>query len=616
MEEYDLRDTSYEKWGQGYASQWELMSDLFAWVDLRLYLFYKHHQWLGPKNDMRNMLGLVVSREEFEHNLMKGAQLGLTAQLDGQEAEELTATAAVIRSRLGHTREEFPLSQLFQRCGLDEFEQSCLVLAYAAVLDHKYEKLLAYLQDDITLKAPTVALAVQLFLPQGRTMEEYLSRFSRRDRFTQLFDGERLLAGQLILHPGVQEFLSTGTVAPLPGMRLFDGAREKPDGALVIRQELARRLDLLYQEPGERAICLTGGAGAGKRFQVEHLMTRNRRRCVFVELDGERPEERAREGVLVARLTDGYVYGVAASFFSVILVNYAFTYPYGAVDFTIAGYPLTFLTMLSVSLIVSAMTSQIKRQEKQRIEAEREALRANLLRAVSHDLRTPLTSIVGSTSAILENADVLSRQQKAELLRGVRDEAQWLIRMVENLLSITRMGDPAARIDKELQAVEEVLASVAAKFQQRFPAIHLELAAPEEPLFVPMDAILIEQVLMNLLENAACHGHCAHIRLFVELEGQMAVFTVQDDGQGISPDVLPTIFTPHLRSQTHSTDARRNMGIGLSVCLSIVKAHGGVMSAANAPEGGAVFRFTLPVEELSMEDTSLEDQGKDPHHRG
>ena len=303
MEEYDLRDTSYEKWGQGYASQWELMSDLFAWVDLRLYLFYKHHQWLGPKNDMRNMLGLVVSREEFEHNLMKGAQLGLTAQLDGQEAEELTATAAVIRSRLGHTREEFPLCQLFQRCGLDEFEQGCLVLAYAAVLDHKYEKLLAYLQDDITLKAPTVALAVQLFLPQGRTMEEYLSRFSRRDRFTQLFDGERLLAGQLILHPGVQEFLSTGTVAPLPGMRLFDGAREKPDGALVIRQELARRLDLLYQEPGERAICLTGGAGAGKRFQVEHLMTRNRRRCVFVELDGERPEERAREGVLVARLT-------------------------------------------------------------------------------------------------------------------------------------------------------------------------------------------------------------------------------------------------------------------------------------------------------------------------
>ena len=304
--------------------------------------------------------------------------------------------------------------------------------------------------------------------------------------------------------------------------------------------------------------------------------------------------------VLVARLTDGYVYGVAASFFSVILVNYAFTYPYGAVDFTIAGYPLTFLTMLSVSLIVSAMTSQIKRQEKQRIEAEREALRANLLRAVSHDLRTPLTSIVGSTSAILENADVLSRQQKAELLRGVRDEAQWLIRMVENLLSITRMGDPAARIDKELQAVEEVLASVAAKFQQRFPAIHLELAAPEEPLFVPMDAILIEQVLMNLLENAVFHAKgMKNLWLRVERNQHLVIFRVEDDGEGIPEDRLPRLFTTHLGGDTPSDSSRSSMGIGLSVCSTIVKAHGSRIYAQNRPEGGACFYFALELEDTS-----------------
>ena len=84
MEEYDLRDVSYEKLNRGYENQWELMDDLFAWLDLRIYFFYEHHQWLGPKNDMRNMMGLVVSREEFEHNLVKAAQLGLAAQLDGQ----------------------------------------------------------------------------------------------------------------------------------------------------------------------------------------------------------------------------------------------------------------------------------------------------------------------------------------------------------------------------------------------------------------------------------------------------------------------------------------------------------------------------------------------------
>lgn len=303
MEEYDLRDVSYEKLNRGYENQWELMDDLFAWLDLRIYFFYEHHQWLGPKNDMRNMMGLVVSREEFEHNLVKAAQLGLAAQLDGGEAAQLESSQVTIRARLERTRAEFPLLRMFRELGLEEFEEGCLVLAYAAALDQKYEKLLAYLQDDITQKVPTTALAVQLFLPLERTMEEYLSRFARRDKFTSLFDRERLAAGQLVLRPSVLEFLSTGTVAPMPGLRIFDGAGKAPSGPLVIGQEAARRLDLLFREPGERVICLTGGPGTGKRFHVEHLMAREKQRCVFVSLDGERPEELAQEGVLVARLT-------------------------------------------------------------------------------------------------------------------------------------------------------------------------------------------------------------------------------------------------------------------------------------------------------------------------
>lgn len=303
MEDYELRDVSYEKLDRGYETQWDLMYDRFAWLDLHLYFFYRHHQWLGPKNDMRNMLGLVVSREEFEHNLIKAAQLGLAAQLEGEEAAQLAASRHAMEARLGRTGESFPLLRLFRRCGLNEFEQDCVVLAYAAALDKKYEKLFAYLQDDITQKAPTAALAVQLFLPLGRTVEEYLSRFSRRDIFTGLFEGERLVDGQLVLRPSVLEFLSTGTVAPLPGLRLFDGAEEKPSGPLIIGQALARRLELLFKEPGERVICLSGGPGAGKHFQMEHLMARTGQRCVFVRLDSERPEERAREGALIARLT-------------------------------------------------------------------------------------------------------------------------------------------------------------------------------------------------------------------------------------------------------------------------------------------------------------------------
>ena len=310
---------------------------------------------------------------------------------------------------------------------------------------------------------------------------------------------------------------------------------------------------------------------------------------------------------LTARLTSGYLYGAAASFVGVVCVNYVFTYPYWEFNFTLSGYPLTFFTMLSVSLIASALTSQIKRQEQLRMETEREAMRANLLRAVSHDLRTPLTSIAGATSAILENDARLEPEQKRALLRSVRDEAQWLIRMVENLLSITRMGGGETRLNKELEAAEEVLSSVAVKFQKRFEGVALTLTAPEDPLFVPMDAILIEQVLMNLLENAAVHGHSSAICLSVKRESGGALFTVQDNGGGIPEELLPDIFSPVLRSGAAAADNRRNMGIGLSVCCSIVKAHGGVMSAANVQPHGAVFRFMLPIDDCNLEEAVYED---------
>lgn len=141
--------------------------------------------------------------------------------------------------------------------------------------------------------------------------------------------------------------------------------------------------------------------------------------------------------LLISRLTTGYLYGLIAAVSGVVCVNFIFTYPYWAVNFTIAGYPLTFFTFLMVSVITCTLTTQARQQERLRSENEKEKMRANLLRSVSHDIRTPLTSIVGSTSAVLENPG-LSVEERQELLEDARDEAQWLIRVVENLLSITR----------------------------------------------------------------------------------------------------------------------------------------------------------------------------------
>ena len=306
---------------------------------------------------------------------------------------------------------------------------------------------------------------------------------------------------------------------------------------------------------------------------------------------------------LIARMTKGYFYGVAASFIGVLLVNFLFTYPNFRFNFTLSGYPIAILSMLVVSITTSALTTQAKYSAEARLNMEREITRSNLLRAVSHDLRTPLTGILGASSAILENDDQLTQSERLELLRDVRDDAQWLIRMVENLLTITRMDDShAAKMKKTQEAGEEVMEAAVTKFRKQFPEWKVIVQVPEEFLLIPMDIVLIEQVLMNLLENVVDHGEGAdQIKVSLERRNTDALFCVQDNGCGISTAMLPILFEGKAGSAGNGGDRKRNMGIGLSVCKTIIGAHGGMMEAENAKDGGAVFRFTLPLEEETDE---------------
>ena len=236
----------------------------------------------------------------------------------------------------------------------------------------------------------------------------------------------------------------------------------------------------------------------------------------------------------ISRWTEGYFWGIFSAVSGVLFVNYVFTYPYWEFNFTITGYPFTFLAMLTVSMMISAMNTQIKKQERLRIETEKEAVRANLLRAMSHDIRTPLTSIVGNTAAILENEDSFSPEQKRRLLEDVNEDAQWLIRMVENLLSITRMSGGQAKIEKDCEAAEEIVGVSVSKFTKRFPAIKVSIEVPDEVLMVPMDATLIRQVIMNLLENAleanekAPEGAEKWLRVTMHLRGEYLYVGVEN----------------------------------------------------------------------------------------
>ncbi len=307
--------------------------------------------------------------------------------------------------------------------------------------------------------------------------------------------------------------------------------------------------------------------------------------------------------VLIARFTTGYVYGIIASLFGVISVNFLFTYPYFAFNFTLTGYPITFVFMLIISITISAMTSRIKLQgkillerEKLLMEAEKEKMRANLLRSVSHDLRTPLTGIIGNSSTYLDNMDSLSEAEKNKIISHINDDSNWLLNMVENLLSVTRIDERSMRIATSLESVEEVIAEAILRLQKRLPDTRINVTVPEHYLLIPMDAMLIEQVIINLLENAAVHSKATlPIELTVTEDDELVHFQVTDYGIGISPERLPTIFDGAPYTPINTTDSHKGMGIGLSICKTIITAHGGTIIATNH-ESGCTFSFTLPKE--------------------
>ena len=300
---------------------------------------------------------------------------------------------------------------------------------------------------------------------------------------------------------------------------------------------------------------------------------------------------------LISYRTQGYGWGIVASFLSVLAVNWAFSYPYWAFDLLSPECASAAVVMLLVSTMTGTLTTRLKQQEKLKAEAERERMRGNLLRAVSHDLRTPLTSIYGSCSAIIDNFDTIPREQKLLLLTDIKTDSQWLNRMVENLLSVTRMDVDKIRVSKHSIVLEELIDTLLVKFYKHYPAQKIQVQIPETFVSIPMDPMLIEQVLMNLLENAMFHA-CGmeNLWLRVTLEKNTAVFFVEDDGCGIPEERMAHLFTGTLHSDTPADAARSSMGIGLSVCRTIVKAHGGELKAGNRPGGGAVFSFGLEME--------------------
>lgn len=307
---------------------------------------------------------------------------------------------------------------------------------------------------------------------------------------------------------------------------------------------------------------------------------------------------------IITRYTNGYVYGMLFSIMSVLSVNFFFTYPYQDFNFTIEGYQVTFIGMFAIGVITSAMSTNMKEQakqlaeqEKELMEAQKEKMRANLLRAVSHDLRTPLTGIIGSSQSYLEMAGELSDDDKTDLVRHINEDANWLLNMVENLLSVTRINNETTSVAKSLEAVDEVVSSAVMQFKKRFPEAKVHVKVTDEVVMAMMDAMLIQQVILNILQNAQVHAKSTKpLEIIIDENDEKVFIHIRDYGVGIDEHRLESIFDGEgYRSQNARADGYKGMGIGLSICKTIVAAHGGKIIAVNHSDG-AEFCFSLPKE--------------------
>lgn len=234
-------------------------------------------------------------------------------------------------------------------------------------------------------------------------------------------------------------------------------------------------------------------------------------------------------------------------------------------------------------------------RENIRIAMEREKLRSTLLRAVAHDLRSPLTALSGASALLADKFDDLDPQTQKKLARDISEEIVWLTNLVENILNMTRINESLLVIHKEDEVVDDVVGEavshMARLLQGRPFCVHL----PDEVVALPMDGKLVAQVIINLLDNAVRHTPPASaISLAVCARADEVEFCVEDVGQGIDESVKDTLFDGFVTLDQRVTDGKRGMGLGLAICKAVVEAHGGRICAENRPEGGARFRFTLP----------------------
>ena len=240
-------------------------------------------------------------------------------------------------------------------------------------------------------------------------------------------------------------------------------------------------------------------------------------------------------------------------------------------------------------------------KEKAAVLAKNEQLRANLLRSISHDLRTPLTSISGNADTLLHSYNMLDEQTRKQVFTDIYDDAQWLTGLVENLLSITKITDGSVKLHLSDQVIDDIVSEALRHIDRRSAEHHITVDCGDEPLLVRVDAGLIMQVLINLVNNAVKYTPPgSNIRITAIQQEKAAEICVSDDGPGIPDERKELVFKMFFTGSNLIADSRRSLGLGLTLCQAIIHAHHNEMTLKDNLPHGCIFSFTLPLSEVNL----------------
>ena len=316
--------------------------------------------------------------------------------------------------------------------------------------------------------------------------------------------------------------------------------------------------------------------------------------------------------LVISILTSKIYYCLGSSIVGVLVFNYLFTYPEFSFSAHDAGYPVTFLTMFITALIAGTLANKLKRntliaeqnareKEEASLLAQNEQLRANMLRTISHDLRTPLTSISGNASTLISGGTALDETARHQIYTDIFSESMWLIEMVENLLYATRIEDGRMQLNISVEILDDIVQEAVRHTERTHPKRNIIVDMYDEIIPVMADANLIVQVIVNLMDNAVKYSdEDSDVTVSVHLENEYAVISVSDHGTGISDEEKEKVFDMFYTGGSRSSDSRRSLGLGLALCRSIITSHGGTISVSDNIPNGTVVSFTLPIGEVDL----------------